>query len=82
MRHVGNPGLGLAPFGDVDDGHQITIASVERDAPSKCQYLDLAAVGLEMPPVAPGMIGIAHLLQGLGVGYPFVFRPDLPKLHA
>src|SRR5664279_6432118 len=57
MRHVGNPRLGLAPFGDVNDGDQIAVAALEIDAPSERQDLNFAAVGLEMPPVASRMIG-------------------------
>ena len=82
MGHIGDPRLGLAPFGDVDHGDEIAVAAVERDAPSERQHLNFAAVGLQMPPVAPGVIGVADLLQGLGMGDPFVPRPDLLQLHA
>ena len=68
MRHVGDPRLGLAALGDVDDGDQKAVAAVERDAPPERQHLDLAAVGLEMPPVAAGMIDVADLLQRLSMG--------------
>ena len=68
MRHMGDPRLGLAPLGDVDDGDQIAVAAVERDAAPKGQHLDFAAVGLEMPPVAAGMIDVADLLQRLAYG--------------
>ncbi len=79
---MGDPSLGLAPFGDVDDGDEIAVAALEADAPAKCQHLNLAAVGLEVPPAALRMIGIADLLQGLGMGYPFIPWPDFVKLHA
>ena len=82
MGHVGNPGLGLATFGDIDHGDEVAVAVVERDAPPKRQHLNFTAVGLEMPPVAPGVIGIADLLQGLAVDGPFILRPYLLKLHA
>lgn len=82
MRHKGDPRLGLAAFGDVDHRDQIAVAALEADAPPKRQHLNFAAVSLEMPPVAPGMKGLAGLLQGLAMADPFVLRPDLPKLHA
>src|SRR5260221_7349630 len=82
VGHIGDPGLGLAPFGDVDDGDEVAVAAVEADAPSERQHLNFAAIGLEMPPVAPGVIVVADLLQRLGMGYPFIPRPDLLKLHA
>ena len=80
MGHMGDPRLGLAALGDVDHGHQIAVAAVEGDAAAECQHMDFAAVGLEMPPVAAGMIDVADLLQRLAVGCPFVLRPDLAKL--
>ncbi len=80
MGHVGDPGLRLAPFGDVDNGDQIAVAAVECDPPSEGQHMDFAAVGLEMAPVAAGVIDIADLLQRLAVGRPFVFGPDLPAV--
>ena len=61
MRHVGDPGLGLAALGDIDGGHQIAVAAVERDAPSEGQHMDFAAVRPDMPPVAAGMIDVADL---------------------
>ena len=72
VGHIGDPRLGLAPLGDVDNGDQIAVAALEGDAPSERQHLNFAAVGLEMPPVAPGVIGIANLLQGLGMAHPFI----------
>ncbi len=78
VRHVGDPRLGLAPLGDVDDRDQIAVAAVERDAPSERQHLDLAAVGLQMPPVAAGMVDVADLLQRLAVAGPFVFAARSP----
>ena len=65
MRHIGDPCLDLAPFGDVDDSDQIAVAALEIDAPSEGQDLDFTAVGLQMPPVASRMIGLASLLQRL-----------------
>jgi hypothetical protein len=82
VRHVGDPGLGLVTLGDIDHGDQIAIAAVEHHPPPECQHMNLAAVGLEMPPVTAGMIGIADLLQRLRMGDPFVLGPDLLKLHA
>src|ERR1700730_7529400 len=82
MGHIGDPRLGLPPFGDVDDGHKIAVAAMKIDAPAERQHLSLAAIGLEMPPVAPGMKGVADLVQRLAMGYPLVLRPDLLQLHA
>ena len=82
VRHVGDPGLGLAPFGDVDDGDEVAIASLEHHPPSERQHMNLAAVGLEVPPVAARMIGVADLLQRLLVACPFIPWPDLLELHA
>ncbi len=82
VGHIGDPRLGLAPFGDVDNCDEIAVTALEADAPSKGQHLNFAAVGLEMPPVAARMIGIADLLQGLAMADPFILRPDLRKLHA
>src|SRR3984893_12113321 len=82
VGHMGDPGLGLAALGDVDNRDQIAVAVLEGDAPSKRQHLDLAAIGPEMPPVAPRVIGIADLLQSLGMADPLILRPDFLKLHA
>ncbi len=82
VGHVGDAGLRLAALGDIDHCHQITVAAVEGDPPPECQHMDLAAVGLEMPPVAARIVDVADVLQRLAMGGPFVFRPDLAKLHA
>ena len=68
MGHVGDPRLGLAALGDIDHRHQIAVAAVEGDPPPECQYMDFAAVGLEMPPVVARIIDVADLLQRLAMG--------------
>ncbi len=82
VRHVGDAGFRLAPLGDVDNRHQIAVATVEGDAAAEGQDMDFAAVGLEMPPVAIGMVDLADVAQRLAMHVPFVLRPDLPELHA
>ena len=51
MGHMGDPRLGLAALGNIDHGDQIAVAPVEGDAATERQYVDFAAVGLEMPPI-------------------------------
>ena len=82
VRHVGDPRLGLAPFGDVDHRDQIAVAIVEGHAAAEGEHLDLAAVGAQMPPVARGVIGVADAFERLGMAVPLVLRPDLVQLHA
>ena len=70
MRHVGDPRLGLAALGDIDHRDQIAVAIVEGDAAAEGQHIDLAAVGLEMPPVARGVIDVADAFERLGMAVP------------
>jgi hypothetical protein len=82
MGHMRDPGLGLAPLGDINDGNEKPIATIERHPPSECQHLDLAAIGFQVPPVAIGMVGIADLPQRLGMDFMLILRPDIPDFFA
>src|SRR6516164_2370803 len=63
MGHIGDAGFGLATLGDVDDGDKVAVTAAERDAPAEGKHLDFAAVGLQVPPVTGGAIGLADLAQ-------------------
>src|SRR5579871_4150622 len=65
VRHVGYARLGLAAFCDIDDRYEIAVAPVETHTPAEGENLDLAAVGLQVAPVAGRMIGVADLPQRL-----------------
>ena len=81
MGHIGDAGFGLATLGDVDDSDKVAVTAAERDAPAEGKHLDFAAVGLQVPPVTGGAIGLADLAQRLAMADPFIFGPNLAKLH-
>ena len=82
VGHIGHARLRLAALGDIDDGDEIAVAAVEHHPASEGQHVNLAAVGLDVPPVAGGLVGIADVQQRFLVGDPLVFRPDFIELHA
>ena len=81
VRHVGDTGFRLAPLGNVDGRYQKTVTPLERHATTECQHLDLAAVGLQMPPVAAGVVNVADAGQRAGMFFPFVPGPEVMQFH-
>src|SRR5690242_2076216 len=81
MRHMGDPRLGTPALGDIGSRDKEGRVVAERDTAPIGQDFDLAAVGLEMPPVAAVVMLVADLPERLGMAIPFVLRPNLPQRH-
>src|ERR1700760_4672485 len=81
MGHVGYSRLGLEAFGDVDDGNEIAVAPVEGNPATEGEHLNLAAVGLDVAPVAGRLVGLPDVQQRFLVRDPLVLGPDLIELH-
>src|ERR1700729_3657801 len=81
MGKGGNAAFGLTPLGDIDDGDKVAVTPLERHPPPEGQDVDFAAVGLDVPPVTGGLIGLTDMQQRFLVADPLVFGPDFIELH-
>jgi hypothetical protein len=81
MRHMGDPRLGLLAFGHVDDGDEDGFCPIDDELSGVGQHLDLAAVGLDVPPGAAGEISVIDRAGRFQVHVPLIARPDVGKAH-